>query len=102
MWHTDTGSAQTAGPGCFRSSHSGPAPPRVFEMRTDFALIWVTKVSIRVHGTLWPDEPRQPVCSRAYRMHGVDWRWRVYIVVVDAISRPLERNHCRESFFRYH
>lgn len=35
-------------------------------------------------------------------MHGVDWRWRVYIVVVDAISRPLERNHCRESFFRYH
>jgi len=35
-------------------------------------------------------------------MHGVDWRWRAHVVVADIIALPLERNHCRESFFRYH
>jgi len=29
-------------------------------------------------------------------------RWRAYIAVADIIALTLERNHCRESFFRYH
>lgn len=71
-------------------------------MIRDRLLLALTRASVRIHGRLWPNDPRQPVCSRAYWKHGVDWRWRVYIAVVDFISWPLERNHCQESFFRYH
>lgn len=62
----------------------------------------VCRLSTKAHGFFWPGDRSQSICSRAYWKHGVDWRWNLARVILDAVFWVFERNHCARSFMRFH
>lgn len=60
-----------------------------------------------VHNLIWDDKD-QALCSRAFYRAPLDWRWRIFRLVVDFLAKPFEprhwrsgRPHCRRSYDRY-
>lgn len=41
-------------------------------------------------------------CSHAYWKQHTSWRWWTFRVIADLLLLAVERDHCRQSFDRYH